>query len=170
MKWNLDSSFFYVREPPIHFCAAWWLTWFLFFSCLYIVVLCALRVFFSLSVCLTLSPSLFVLVCFLFYDFGFCRFEKKCARKSHTQRALNIQTKCLNIPQLKICNNTTICARMPFGLFSIVWLCECVCVCAYLRTHHACTFYRTYIFFLCIFHLELVNISVSMQKTHLKYT
>lgn len=34
--WNeiLIRVFFYGREPPIHFCVAWWLTWFLFFSCL----------------------------------------------------------------------------------------------------------------------------------------
>lgn len=149
--WNeiLIRVFFYVRGPPIHFCVAWWLTWFFYFSVGSILWFCVHFVFFTQSLSLSLSLSLSTSSCFglLFLLWFWILPLWKNVHENHIHRALNIQTKCLDIPQLKICNNTTICSQIPFGLFSIVWVSVCVRICMYLCTYYMLCMYRMAHFF-----------------------
>lgn len=105
-KWNLDSDLcgyspFGVRcAYTVHILLSWLV--FIFWCCSWCYV------------CITLL--LCVCVCFFHFAFPwwFWIFYERNGNESHASR-ITVQTKCFNIPQLKICNSTTIRSYIPNG-------------------------------------------------------
>lgn len=107
---------FVVRTPYIFCCRGW----FLFFDAV------------PGAMCITL------LLCVFFFHFAFpwwfWIFYERNGNESHASR-ITVQTKCFNIPQLKICNSTTIRSYIPNGhlVYShfVAFFMVCVRVCCH---------------------------------------